>query len=79
MPLAPGGDQLANPVLTRAFQDTDSIVTTDERMTIGGVGRSSMVLLAIEEGLIPWWYGEASGDVPSTSLRRFFLPSRFSQ
>jgi uncharacterized YccA/Bax inhibitor family protein len=38
---------LANPVLTRAFRDTDSIVTTDERMTIGGVGRSSMVLLAI--------------------------------
>jgi len=51
---------MANPVLTRGFdQKQGPIVTADEQMTLGGVGRSTLILFALFLPAAIWGWTQA--------------------
>ena len=51
---------MANPVLTRGFERTEVLVDDTERMTIGGVGRSTMILFALFMPAAIWGWSQVS-------------------
>ncbi|MDJ0924637.1 MAG: Bax inhibitor-1/YccA family protein [Acidimicrobiia bacterium] len=51
---------MANPVLTRGFGTDSPIVTDDERMTLGGVGRSTLILFALFFPAAVWGWNQVS-------------------
>lgn len=52
---------MANPVLTRGFEKQQGpIVDANERMTIGGVGRSTLILFALFLPAAIWGWSQAS-------------------
>ncbi len=51
---------MANPVLTRGFETQQGPIVTDhERMTIGGVGRSTLILFALFLPAAVWGWNQA--------------------
>ncbi|MDJ0952834.1 MAG: Bax inhibitor-1/YccA family protein [Acidimicrobiia bacterium] len=52
---------MANPVLTRGFKEQQGpIVDTTDRMTLGGVGRSTLILFALFLPAAVWGWNQAS-------------------
>ena len=52
---------MANPVLTRGFQDQRGpIVDAEERMSIGGVGRSTLILFALFMPAAVWGWNQVT-------------------
>ncbi|MCP3998385.1 MAG: Bax inhibitor-1/YccA family protein [bacterium] len=52
---------MANPLLTRGFEKQQGpIVDANERMTIGGVGRSTLILFALFLPAAVWGWSQAS-------------------
>ena len=51
---------MANPVLTRGFEKPEVLIEDTERMSIGGVGRSTMILFALFLPAAVWGWTQVS-------------------